>query len=71
MGPSPGPLGLVITRCMLDGGTARAHGISRDEVPDTHIIKKEKKKLSKIILALKETKNSCGAKRWRVIAWLN
>ncbi len=29
---------------MLDGGTARARGISRDEVPDTHIIKKEKKK---------------------------
>jgi hypothetical protein len=29
-GATIGPLGLIITWCIWDGGTARAHGISRE-----------------------------------------
>ena len=29
-GTTIGPLGLIMTGCIWDGGTARAHGISRE-----------------------------------------
>ena len=41
MGPPSRPLGLVITQCVWDGGTARAYEISLGEALDTHVIKKK------------------------------
>lgn len=37
----PRAIGLVITKCVGDGGATRSHGISRDKASDTMLSKKK------------------------------